>query len=280
MNKLALQSDFPYAVRKAAAVAAALVLIGGATAVQAHNAWLLPSTTVLSKGDTITVDAAVSNDLFVANHAPLRLDGLVITAPDGSTLKQENEAKLKHRTVFDVNVPQPGTYRIAVLNNGAFASWKDKTTGQTKRARGTAETIAKEIPADATDVVVSQSAGRIETFVTVGKPSTLKPIGQGMELVSTGSPTDLVKGEKASFALRIDGQPAKDIEVTVTAGNTQYRDKLNEFKIKTDDKGQFAVTFPAAGMYWLDASTRDNKTSVPQAKERRLSYAATLEVAP
>ena len=260
--------------------ALALALSCAIPAVQAHNAWLLPSTTVLSKGDTITVDAAVSNDLFVANHAPLRLDGLQIVAPDGSPIKPENEARLKHRSVFDVPVAQQGTYRIAVLNNGVFASWKDKATGQTKRARGTPETIAKEIPADATDVSITQSAGRIETFVTVGKPSALKPVGQGMELISTGSPTDLVKGEKSTFTLRIDGQPAKDLEVTVTAGNTQYRDKLNELKLKTDDKGQFSVTWPAAGMYWLDASTRDGKTTVPQAKERRLSYAATLEVAP
>ncbi|WP_077000358.1 DUF4198 domain-containing protein [Variovorax sp. KK3] len=259
--------------------AIAFALTSAVTAVQAHNAWLLPSTTVLSKGDTITVDAAVSNDLFVANHAPLRIEGLQIVAPDGSLVKHENEAKLKHRTVFDVPVAQPGTYRIAVLNNGLFASWKDKA-GQTKRARGTPESIAKDIPADATDVTITQSAGRIETFVTVGKPSALKPIGQGLELVSTGNPTDLVKGEKSTFTLRIDGQPAKDLEVTVTAGNTQYRDKLSEVKLKTDDKGQFSVTWPTAGMYWLDASTRDNKTSVPQAKERRLSYAATLEVAP
>ena len=258
----------------------AIALSAIASASQAHNAWLLPSSTVLSKADTVSVDAAVSNDLFVANHAPLRLEGLQITAPDGSAVKPENEAKLKLRNVFDVNVAQPGTYRIAVVNAGAFASWKDKATGQNKRARGTAETIAKEIPADAQDVTITQSSGRIETFVTVGKPSALKPIGQGLELIVAGSPTDLVKGEKASFTLNLDGQPAKNLEVTVTAGNTQYRDKLDEMKLKTDDKGQFSVTWPSAGMYWLDVSTRDNKTTVPNAKERRLSYAATLEVMP
>ena len=264
-------------VLSTAATALALTTVLGTA--QAHNAWLLPSTTVFSKADVVSIDAAVSNDLFVANHAPLRLDGLLITAPDGSTIKPENEAKLKQRTVFDVAVAQPGTYRIAVINSGAFASWKDKAGAQ-KRARGTAETIAKEVPADATDVVISQSSGRIETFVTVGKPSLLKPIGQGLELISTGSPTDLVKGEKTSFTLNLDGQPAKDLEVTVTAGNTQYRDKLQETKIKTDAKGQFTVTWPNAGMYWLDANTKDDKTTVPQAKERRLSYAATLEVMP
>ncbi len=262
---------------RTAALATSLVAALGAA--HAHNAWILPSTTVLSKADTITVDAAVSNDLFVANHAALRLDGLQITAPDGSTVKPESEAKLKQRSVFDLSIAQPGTYRIAVINGGAFASWKDKT-GQQKRARGTPETIGKEIPADATDVVVTQSSGRIETFVTMGKPSVLKPVGQGLELISTGSPTDLVKGEKATFTLLVDGQAAKDLEVTVTQGDTQYRDALAELKIKTDDKGQFSVTWPTAGMYYLDASTKDNKTSLPLAKERRLSYAATLQVLP
>lgn len=262
------------------ATALAAVLTAATGLAQAHNAWLLPSSTVLSKGDTITFDAAVSNDLFVANHAPLRLDNLQITAPDGSALKPETEARLKHRSVFDVNASQPGTYRIAVVNAGAFAMWKDKTTGQSKRARGTAETIGKDIPADAQDLNITQSASRTETFVTVGKPTALKPIGQGLELVATGSPTDLVKGEKATFTFMLDGQPARDLEVTVTAGNTQYRDQLAEIKVKTDDKGQFNVTWPTAGMYWLDANTKDTKTTVPQAKERRVSYAATLEVMP
>jgi uncharacterized GH25 family protein len=181
--------------------------------------------------------------------------------------------------VFDLNLAQPGTYRIAVLNDGVFARWKDKATGQVKRARGTPASIAGQIPADAQEVEVTQSAGRIETFVTVGKPSTLKPIGKGLELVAA-NPTDLVKGEKATFALQIDGQPAKDIEVNVTPGNTRYRDKVDEVAIKTDAKGQFTVTWPQAGMYWLEATTKDGKTSVPQAKERRLTYAATLEVMP
>lgn len=250
------------------------------TPAQAHNAWLLPSSTVFSKADTVSIDAAVSNDLFVANHSALRLDGLQITAPDGTLQKPQSEAKLKNRSVFDVSVAQPGTYRIAVINGGAFASWKDKATGQQKRARGTPETIAKDIPADAQDIVLTQSAGRVETFVTVGKPSVLKAVGQGLEMIAVGSPTDLVKGEKATFTLNIDGVPARDLDVTVTAGNTQYRDKLAELKLKTDDKGQFSVTWPAAGMYWVDASTKDNKTSMPKATERRLSYAVTLEVMP
>ncbi|MBN8480168.1 MAG: DUF4198 domain-containing protein, partial [Xanthomonadales bacterium] len=85
---------------------------------QAHKAWLLPSETVLSAKDPwITVDAAVSNDLFYFNHVPLKLDALVITAPDGSTVQAENAATGKYRSTFDVHLTQAGTYRIALFTN-------------------------------------------------------------------------------------------------------------------------------------------------------------------
>ncbi|MFT4180052.1 MAG: DUF4198 domain-containing protein, partial [Thermomonas sp.] len=50
--------------------------------------------------------------------------------------------------------------------------------------------------------------------------------------------------------------------------------------VTTDANGEFKVNWPEAGMYWLETSTTDDKTSVPQAKQCRLSYVATLEVLP
>ncbi len=52
------------------------------------------------------------------------------------------------------------------------------------------------------------------------------------------------------------------------------------FCAKPDGNGEFSVTWPEAGMYWLETGTEDTKTSIPQAKQRRLSYVATLEVLP
>lgn len=263
-------------------LSAALALACAATLpAQAHNTWVLPSTTVLSKADWITVDAAVSNDIFFFNHVPLNLQGLQITAPDGSTMQPQNLHQGKLRNVFDLHLEQPGTYRIATVTSGLRATYKD-AKGQPKRWRGSPEKFATEVPADAQDLKVTQTVGRIETFVTLGKPSAITATGKGLELLPTEGqhPNDLVAGEATRLRMMMDGQPAANVTVTITPAGSRYRDNVNEIEVDTDAKGIFSVTWPAAGAYWLEVEYKDDKTSLPQAKERRLTYAGTLEVLP
>jgi uncharacterized GH25 family protein len=266
---------------KTTAVSAAIALLMPFAAV-AHQGWIEPSKTVLAVGQWVTFDAGVSTDPFIKDHAPMRLDNLTITAPDGSVVQPENASTGKVRSVFDLQLNQAGTYKIAVINANTMASWDDN--GQTKRwpPRGqpfTAEAFAKEVPAKAKDLKVSQMLGRLETYVTAGKPSdgALKPTGKGLELVPVTAFNDLYAGEAATFQLLIDGKPAKGIDVEVTADRTQYRDNLNELELKSDDKGQVSVQWPTPGIYLLKASVSDSKGEKP-AKERRSSYAGVFQV--
>lgn len=265
-------------LRSIALAALAAGALSFSTAASAHNVWLLPSSTVLAKAETITIDAAVSNDLFFFNHVPLALDNLEILAPDGRRLAAENPHRGKLRSVFDLRVEQPGSYRLAVVNRGLFASYQLK--GERKRWRGSPEALGREIPAEATDLQVTESLGRIETWVTLGKPTVPSPAGQGLELRPVTHPNDLVSGESARFVLLLDGQPASGVEVTAIRGATRYRDQQGEMTVKTDERGEFSFTWEQPGMYWLEASAKDGRVSVPAARERRLMYAVTLEVMP
>jgi hypothetical protein len=272
----------------------------------AHKAWLQSSQTVLAgEKPWITVDAAVSNDLFYFNHVPLRLDNLVITAPDGSAVQPQNPATGKYRSVFDVQLSQQGTYRIANVNAGVSARWDTPESLAAAKAakdnpapaaggmgapggapRGgmlrnaTAEDLATKIPKDATNVQVTEAIGRVETFATNGSPSEIKATGKGLELVPVTHPNDLFAGEAATFRFVVDGQPSAGLEIEIIRGGTRYRNAQGEIKTTTDAKGEFSVTWPEAGMYWLETATTDNKTSVAQAKQRRLSYVGTFEVLP
>ena len=137
-------------------------------------------------------------------------------------------------------------------------------------------------PRDAKDLKVTQSVGRVETFVTNGSPNdtALKPVGEGIELLPVTHPNDLFAGEQAKFKLQIDGKPAVGLEIEIVRGGTRYRNAQEEIMVKTDANGEFSVTWPEAGMYWLETVSEDANTSLPQAKQRRLSYVATLEVLP
>lgn len=261
-----------------AALCAALVLPAAA---QAHKMWMVPSATVISGDDAwVTVDAAVSNDLYYPDHFPAQLDQLVITAPDGTTVKPENAATGKYRSTFDLAVPQKGTYRLALVNQGLFANYE--IDGQKKRWRGKADELNTAIPANAKNVQVSEMSSRVETFVTQGTPSdgALKPTNKGLELVPVTKPNDLMVGEKATFQLLLDGKPAANLKVAAINGATRYRNAQDEMDTTTDKEGKFSFTWPTAGMYWVNASSEDDKTSVKEAKQRRLGYTATLEVLP
>lgn len=264
-------------------LAAALALCAATpSVVHAHRAWLLPAATVLSGSEPwVTVDAAVSNDLFNFDHNGPKLDDLVVLAPDGSTVNAENKAQGKHRSVFDVKLSQKGTYKIALVNKGVAATYK--LNGETKRWRGTEETLTKEVPADAKELVITRSIGRVETFVTSGKPSEkgLAPKGEGLELVPVTHPNDLFAGDEAKFRFLLDGKPAEGVTVSVIPGGIRYRQQLNEQRIVTDAQGQVNVKWPSAGMYYISASIGGARPPAPDTTpQRRASYAATLEVLP
>lgn len=252
-------------------------------AAHAHKAFMVPSQTVLSgsadNADSwVTVDAAVSNDLFYFNHRPMALDALTITAPDGTTIAPENVSKGEVRSVFDVHLTQQGTYKLAIASSGLMARYK--LDGENKRWMGTAKDWVR--PKGATDLVITQSSRRLETFVTLGAPSlqALKPTGKGLEMVPVTHFNDLYAGEAATFQLLLDGKPARDFAVTVIPGDSLYRNTPDEIHVTTDKKGNFSVTWPHAGRYWLNASVKDNKSVAKPATERNANYTAVLEVLP
>jgi len=249
------------------------------TPAAAHRQWMLPSMTSLSGDDGwITVDAGISTDPFVADHNAARLDGISVTAPDGSAGAIENPSTGKLRSTFDVHLTKPGTWKIAGGMQAVFASWT--VDGQPKRWRGKPAELASAVPANAADLKVSEVQNRNELFVTLGAPDTrlLTPSGKGLEFAPVTHPDDLVASEPATFGFLIDGKPAAGIEITIVPGGRRYRDQPNEIALKTDAKGQVVVKWPAPGVYWLQATTSDDKTSVPQARERRLGYTTTVEV--
>ena len=224
---------------------------------QAHRAWLAPTSTVLSGNDAwVGFDAGMSNGVFIPDHAAMRLDNLRATAPDGSNVPLEHSMQGQWRSTFDVHLTQPGTYRVGSVSQTANATWT--LNGAPGRWRGPATELTANIPAGATDVVSAINSNRLETFVTLGEPTTtvFQPTGQGIELVPTTHPSELAVGEAATFQLLKDGAPLAGADVTVARGGLKYRDAPEEIAVKTGADGKFSVTWPEAGMYWINTVNR------------------------
>lgn len=266
---------------------------------QAHRAWMLPSTTVLS-GDNawISVDAAVSNDLFYFEHHPLVLEGigqapqrgdrnarppaptrLVITAPDGKEVPAQNGHVGKYRSVFDVEIAQKGTYKLAIAGGPRhFARYQHD--GEERRWMGDLADLTDAVPADAKDLEVSQMESRMEVFVTSGEPTTtvFAPTGRGLELQPVTHPNDLFATETAEFVFLLDGKPAAGVEVNVIPGGIRHRDNLNDIRQTTDENGKVAITWPSAGFWWLEAKLVLKAGVTAPVTQRRATYSVTLEV--
>jgi hypothetical protein len=271
-------------------VAAALLAIPAA--VSAHRMWLLPSGTVFSGTDAwVTVDSAISNDLFYPDHFPGRIEQVKVSRPDGSPGRIQNGATGRYRSVFDVQLDQPGTWKIGTEMSGMMGSFKVDGVEQRVGGRGgppaggggaapRAPLTVADIPANATDVQLTETSSRNEIFVTAGKPTTtvLTPTRHGLEFAPLTHPDELVAGETARFRFLVDGKPAANLKVTVVPGGKRYRDAEGARELTTNADGVLAVDWPAAGMYWLGATLTDAHPTAPRATQRRMVYATTLEV--
>lgn len=250
----------------------------------AHRTFLLPSGTVIeSKDPWVTVDAAVAENVFEFDTQPLKLDGLRITAPDGQPVAPANLQSGKLRAVFDVKLAQPGTYRIAVVNDNALVRYV--LNGEKKAWRGLAGAMDKEVPAAASERQVFRTLTRLETFVSTGKPGgkALAPVGQGLEVVPLSSPADYHAGEAARFRVLFDGKPVAGLKLGAIPGNVRYRGVLKEVTAVSDAQGEVEIVWPFAEMYYLHAAYPPAPVVAegqprPPLPERRWSYGATLEV--
>jgi uncharacterized GH25 family protein len=143
------------------------------------------------------------------------------------------------------------------------------------------ETVAIDaIPANATDIKLTESISRNDIFVTRGKPTTnlFTPTGKGLEFVPVTHPDDLVAGQPAKFRFLIDGKPAVGLKLEIIPGGKRYRDAEDGFSVTTDAQGVATINWKGAGMYWFTTSASDKNPSDKRATDRRMSYTATVEV--
>lgn len=260
----------------------ALLLAGCAAGASAHKPWIMPNSTFVEAKDvTVTIDGAISDQLFEFDTNTMKFDGALLTDPDGTVTPLPAPVSSRFRSSVDLKLPKDGTYKVSLVTLNVMANYK--LNGETKRFRGTEDGFVKEMPAGATDVAKSTTHTRIETFVSANKTSmgAFKPSGEGLEMIPLTNPTELRAGETARMRFTLDGKPMANQPFSLIPGGVRYRGVLGEIRLVTDAKGEAAITLPAANLYWLGVSyPNDQRKGPPENGARRYSYSATLAVLP
>lgn len=250
----------------------------------------------------MTIDAAVSNDLFYPDHVPMRLEQVKVWAPDGSEGTLENPSTGRYRSTFDVKVDKAGTWKIGSENASVMGSFK--LNGEEWRVGGRRgpppgagqagaggppgpggpqrQSVATpaEIPAGATDVKLTEVSNRNFVFVTAGEPNeaVFKSTGKGLEMQPVTHPDALVADEEGQFRYLVDGKPAAGVKVEVVPGGKRFRAAEEAQTLTTGADGTVRVKWPVPGVYWISATLTDAKATTPRATERRMVYTMTVEV--
>lgn len=252
---------------------------------QAHMTWLLPNKAAFDgKEPVASFDAAVSEDLFNFERA-LKIETLRVTGPDGKPVEAENRSAARHRESFDVKLTQDGTYRVSNVSASVMGSYK--LGGETKRFRGTMESLAKDVPAGAEITGLTVMSNRQQTFVSKEEPGKVAfaPEGDGLELLPLGPVTDLSHGDRTKFRLVLDGKPSAGTQIKLLREGNRYRYKMGEVDLKTDANGEFTVEWTEPGRYFVGAASGpargpDAPAGTREAPVKRASVSATFEVLP
>lgn len=281
-----------------------------ASTAQADSSYIKPSSTNYSgENNMVTFDAAGADHLFYLDHRPIQLNTITVTRPDGTPGAVLNALQQRFRSVFDVRLDQQGTWRIAsqqTMVTGTFmADGQERRVGGRRgpppgaggeggmrpamppqapsqanpAVPGRLPPVAlADIPANATDIHLTEIINRTETFVTQGAPSDVAHIGKGLEFDPITHPNAVVQGENARFRYLLDGKPAAGIKVTVVADGDRYREATDAQTLATNKDGIVAVTWPKAGLYWVSAEAQDKNPSEKRAELRKMITSETLEV--
>ncbi|WP_375749568.1 DUF4198 domain-containing protein [Vibrio sp. HN007] len=242
------------------AVLASTVVFGAVASMstQAHPRWILPSHFTVSKqgGDWLTFDVTASNGTFVFDK-PASAEATYVLLPDGVKKRPDAVFKGKRRSVLDYYFEQEGTHKVAFVSGpDYYTSYKAGESDELMWVKASKAERSSVLPKQAKDVETKLFSNRVETYITLGKPTekafTIE--GKFLELKPVTHPSDIVEGEPVTFQFFYEGEPQQGVKAEITRDGTLYRNQPNEINVISDAKGEVTFTPQQAGRYLMKAS--------------------------
>lgn len=229
---------------------------------QAHPLWILPSefsvSTEEGEGEWVTVDVSASHTFFGFDKG-VPLDHFLIHSPDGDRNAIGSYFKGHRRSVFDLYIDQPGTYKIEGKRQPYyFTSYKSGKRDTPKRMLANKVEAKARLPKNARDVSTLLIDMVTASYITNNAPTDVVTAtkGKGLELQLDTHPNDIVVGDEVEFTLLLDGKPVANADVEVTPSGTKYRSERNAIAITTAKDGKITFTPEQAGPWLVGADLK------------------------
>ena len=248
----------------------------------AHPVWILPSHFSVSKaeGEWITFDVTASHGTFVMDK-PASAESALVLLPSGTIDTPDSVSRGQRRSVFDYHFVETGTHKVTVDREPTYYTrYKAGKRDTEKWLRANKLTRAALLPDNARDVSTMLSFSRVETYITVGKPSTqaFKLSGEHLELKPITHPADIVAGEPVTFQMYFQGKPQAGVAAEITREGTLYRNSQAQLDVVSDEQGMVTFTPKNAGRYILKARHQGVLVNDPLADESGNMVHLTFEV--
>ncbi|WP_415900888.1 DUF4198 domain-containing protein [Neptuniibacter sp. QD48_11] len=236
--------------------------LGVSAVAQAHPLWILPSEFTVSteegQGEWITADVSASHTVFGFDKG-VPLDHFLVFSPDGDRNALGSYFKGHRRSVFDLYIDQPGTYKIEGKRQPYyFTSYKSGKRDTPKRMMADKIEAKERLPKSARDVSTLLIDMVTATYITNNAPTDLvtEVKGKGLEMQLDTHPNDIVVGEEVEFTMLLDGKPVAGVDVEVTPAGTKYRSERGAIPVTTAKDGKIIFTPEQAGPWLVGADLK------------------------
>ncbi|OYQ35536.1 hypothetical protein CHU95_07355 [Niveispirillum lacus] len=255
--------------RPFAATVVALWLCAGSAA--AHTGYLKPNLFNTPQRDHVTVEASFTEEMFTPDIV-MKADDYHVVTPAGAKVKLPSVTYLRDLALFEVDLPENGTYRIST----------GLRTGSTRKmalVNGKWEPVRERdgVPAGSR-VADAQSMTRSDVYVSKGPANdqALKPAGVGLEIVPLSHPNRLDAGGRFLVQLLLDGKPVPGVTISLQGPTLPDEEDAKAVAVTTDKDGKASIALPQDGTFLLLSRHRVEAADGPVAVK---SYSATLTFA-
>lgn len=255
--------------RPVVATLAVLLMIAGPAA--AHTGYLKPNLFNSPQRDHVTVEASFAEEMFVPDVV-MKADDYHVVTPSGAKVKLPAITYLRDLALFEVDLPEAGTYRISTgVREGAKRKMA-LINGKWEPVR------EREGAPEGVRVADAQSITRSDVYVSKGPASdkALTPAGTGLEIMPLSHPNRLDAGAALPVRLLLDGQPVAGAVISLHGPALPDDEVTKAVTVTTDKDGKASITLPKDGVFLLLARHRVEAADGPVAVK---SHSATLTFA-